>query len=57
MEGSDPKREAAPAIFIVERRTQRQTDLDAAEVMKILRKRGSLRKRSYCVSYDADGTK
>ena len=54
MEGSDPKREAAPAIFIVERRTQRQTDLDAAEVMKILRKRGNLRKRSYYVSNDGN---
>jgi len=47
MEGSDRKDEATPVILIVERRTQRQDDLDAADVMKIVRKRASLRKRSY----------
>jgi hypothetical protein len=35
----DARKEEAPVVVIVERRRQRQVELNSAEVMKILRKR------------------
>lgn len=55
MEAHDPKCEAAPVILIVERRKQRQADLSAADVMKILRKRATLRRQSHRGSGGANG--
>ena len=41
MDERDAKKEAAPVIMIVERRTQRQGELSSEEVMKILRRRAA----------------
>ncbi len=55
MEGNDRNHEAGPVITIMERRSQRQTDLSSEEVMTILRKRATLRKRSRGRPGGADG--
>ena len=47
MEGNDSKGQTNPVIVVVDRRRQRDADLSPAEVMKIVRKRASLRKRSH----------
>jgi len=41
MEDRDRKNEKAPVIVRLERRSQRQSDLSSAEVMRILRKRAA----------------
>ncbi|GFO69621.1 hypothetical protein GMLC_32000 [Geomonas limicola] len=41
MKDRDRKEEIAPVIVLLERRSQRQSDLSAAEVMRILRKRAA----------------
>jgi hypothetical protein len=41
MDESDPKKEAAPQIMILERRTNRQSELNSSDIMKILRKRAA----------------
>ena len=46
MVGSDPKNESAPVIVIIERRRHREAELSPADVMKIVRKRGAVRRGS-----------
>ena len=41
MDERDPGKEAQTAIIIMDRRTQRESDLSSADVMKILRKRAA----------------
>ena len=41
MDEKDDSKEEKPLVLIVERRKQRQTELTAAEVMKILRRRAA----------------
>jgi hypothetical protein len=39
MDGNDQKNQKMPELIIVERRRQRDADLSAADIMKMIRKR------------------
>jgi hypothetical protein len=41
MNEKDSKNESTPVIMILERRTQRQSELSSSEIMRILRKRAA----------------
>jgi hypothetical protein len=54
MQGNDQKNQDSTVIMIVERRAQRQPDLDSSEIMQLVRKRAALRKRATDISGDSD---
>lgn len=58
MDENETRKETAPAVMIIDRRKNRQADLTASDVMKILRKRAAkAMKRGYNAGSGDSGAK